>query len=129
MMMMTYRKAHTVIKSVVFVFASVFFLTSCQEDEFTEVREDAATAATAVNLESKVESLTITGTHAFFSTEVECSTCTYVVPANATTVDGAALGLKPGSVICLDAALKYGNLEFVNLNGSEASPITIGTCN
>jgi hypothetical protein len=51
-----------------------------------------------------------------------------VVDANATVVDGAALGLKAGSVICLDAALKYGSLEFVNVDGTEEAPITIGNC-
>lgn len=127
-MMNTYRKAHTVIKSAAFVMASLFFLASCQDEEFAEVTEDMTTAAASAEVESNVESLTITGTNTFFTQDVDCKTCTYVVDANATVVDGAALGLKPGSVICLDAALRYGSLEFVNVDGTEEAPITIGNC-
>ena len=127
-MMKTYRKAHTVIKSAAFVMASLFFLASCQDEEFAEVSEDATTAAAAASTESNIASLTITGTNTFFTQDVDCSTCTYVVAENATVIDGAALGLKPGSVICLDAAVRYGSLEFVNVDGTEEAPITIGNC-
>ena len=64
-----------------------------------------------------------------FSDNVACSTCTYVVADDIATIDGKELGLAPGSVICLDAAKKYGNLTFVNVDGTEEAPITIGTCN
>lgn len=126
-MMLTYRKAHTVIKSAVFSLACLVFLASCQEDQLNEVSEEATTAAMA-NVESNIESLTITGTNAVFADAIDCNTCAYVVPANEVTIDGKALGLKPGSVICLDAASKYGNLEFVNLDGTEKDPITVGVC-
>jgi len=59
---------------------------------------------------------------------VVCSTCTYVVPANTNTIDGAKLGLKPGAVICLSAAIKYKNLFFKNLNGTATNPIVITNC-
>ena len=34
-----------------------------------------------------------------------CSTCKYIVPIEAMTVDGAKLGIKPGDVICLSSAI------------------------
>ncbi|HTH56701.1 MAG TPA: right-handed parallel beta-helix repeat-containing protein [Cyclobacteriaceae bacterium] len=57
-----------------------------------------------------------------------CPRCTYTVPGEATNIDGAVLNLKPGDVICLDAAIKYGPLRFINLRGDEGSPITITNC-
>lgn len=59
-----------------------------------------------------------------------CSKCTYVIPANQNTTDGAPdkLNFKPGDVICLDAAIKYGNLRFINLNGTADKPIVIANC-
>jgi hypothetical protein len=129
MMRINYRKAKSVVKTSLFVAASLFFMASCQEDEFAEVVEDAKTSATAVEGESNVGSITIEGTNTVFSDNVACSTCTYVVADNIETIDGKELGLAPGSVICLDAAKKYGNLTFVNVDGTEEAPITIGTCN
>jgi hypothetical protein len=60
----------------------------------------------------------------------DCSTCTYVVPSNTNTqvVDGLKLGLKPGSVICLSAANKYGNITFRNIVGTATAPIIITNC-
>jgi hypothetical protein len=59
-----------------------------------------------------------------------CSTCTFVVPNNMNIIDGAALGLKPGAVICLDAARTYSTtpLRFMNLNGTAENPIYITNC-
>ncbi|HYC85186.1 MAG TPA: right-handed parallel beta-helix repeat-containing protein [Chryseosolibacter sp.] len=59
-----------------------------------------------------------------------CDACTYVVPSSTGTaiVDGAALNLKPGSVICLSAANKYVNVLFRNLVGTGAEPIIITNC-
>lgn len=127
-MRINYRNAKSVVKASVFFVASLFFLASCQENEFTEVAEDVATSATAVG-DSNVGSITIEGSNTVFSDNVECSTCTYVVAEDLETIDGKELGLAPGSVICLDAAKKYGNLVFVNVEGTEEAPITIGTCN
>ena len=127
-MRINYRNAKSIVKASVFFVASLFFLASCQENEFTEVAEDVATSATAVG-ESNIGSITIEGANTVFSDNVECSTCTYVVAEDLETIDGKELGLAPGSVICLDAAKKYGNLVFVNVDGSEDAPITIGTCN
>src|SRR5688572_10533036 len=58
----------------------------------------------------------------------DCSTCTYVVPATATIVDGVTLKLGPGSVICLNAANAYKSIIFRNLIGTATSPIIIRNC-
>ena len=58
----------------------------------------------------------------------DCSACTYVVSENETIIDGQILGLTPGSVIGLDARIKYGNLIFRNLTGSFENPIIIRNC-
>ncbi|MEX1238552.1 MAG: right-handed parallel beta-helix repeat-containing protein [Cyclobacteriaceae bacterium] len=60
--------------------------------------------------------------------KADCSECTYVVPADSTVIDGKVLGLKPGSVICLNGAFIYGSLEFNNIVGTEDNPIIIKNC-
>jgi hypothetical protein len=59
-----------------------------------------------------------------------CSECTYVVPSYSGTqvVDGIALNLQPGSVICLSALNNYVNILFRNLQGTGENPITITNC-
>ena len=57
-----------------------------------------------------------------------CSSCTYVVPAGTVIVDAVKLGLKPGSVICLDSRIEYGNLLFRNLEGTYDQRIVIRNC-
>jgi hypothetical protein len=54
--------------------------------------------------------------------------CTYVVPPNTWLVDAKALGLKPGSVICLQAGSAYANLLFRNIIGTATAPIVIKNC-
>jgi hypothetical protein len=63
------------------------------------------------------------------STEInDCLGCTYVVPADARVIDGAALGLKPGSVIGLSSKATYGQLLFKNIVGTLDNPIIIRNC-
>jgi hypothetical protein len=124
---MTYQKTFSIAKNLFFSFAAVCFLASCQDDEMLAVTEDVETTAASVS-ESNIESLTITGANTEFVKSVDCNTCSYVVDKNTETIDGQVLGLKPGSVICLKGSLKYGNLNFVNLEGTTENPITIGTC-
>ena len=57
-----------------------------------------------------------------------CSSCTYVVPANTTLVDGLQLGLQPGSVIGLSSTIAYGKLLFRNIVGTVENPIIIKNC-
>jgi hypothetical protein len=111
---------------------SVFFLSSCStEDEM--VAPAAATTMDEIDTttpanEPEVASFTLSGIYTEITENTDCATCTYVVPANATTIDGKELGFAPGSVICLDKALRYKSLEFVNLEGTIESPITISYC-
>src|SRR5688572_29062853 len=114
MMRINYRKAKSIVRTSVLVLASLFFMASCQEDEIVEVVEDVPTSAMAVESESNIGSITIESANATFSDNVECSTCSFVVAEDLETIDGKTLGLAPGSVICLEAAKKYGNLTIVN---------------
>jgi hypothetical protein len=126
---MTNPKSIFSLKNFLLASAAVFFMASCQEqeEEFAAVADNAEVAQAAAT-GSNVQSLTITGENTSFVGAVECATCTYVVVAGEKVIDGNELGLKPGSVICLDKAVKYGDLEFVNVAGTEEAPITIGTC-
>jgi hypothetical protein len=56
---------------------------------------------------------------------VDCPSCTYVVPANTHVIDGLLLGLQPGNIIGLNAAIPYGNLLFRNIVGAYGNPIII----
>lgn len=61
------------------------------------------------------------------TSSVSCN-CTYTVPAKTYLVDGLALGLKPGAVVCLQAGVSYANMVFRNLRGTASQPITIKNC-
>lgn len=54
-----------------------------------------------------------------------CEECAYIVPSDKKIIDGKALGLKPGSIIGLDASIEYGSLNFVNIVGTKEQPIMI----
>lgn len=124
---MTYPKNIFSVRNFLFAAIAIFFLGSCQqEQELAEMSNDAQVAEAAAT-GSNIPSLTITGENTNFVGAVESNTCTYFIDANTRIVDGNDLGLKPGDVICLDAAVKYSSLEFVNLIGSADAPITIGT--
>jgi hypothetical protein len=126
---MTYLKNIFSVRNFLFAASSVFFLASCQqEQELAQMSNDAQVAEAAAT-GSNVPSLTITGENTNFVGAVDNNTCTYFIDATTKVVDGNELGLKPGDVICLDAAVKYSSLEFVNLIGSADAPITIGTAN
>lgn len=92
----------------------LLFLFQCSE-------EDVLLTATETTT-----SVTTTGTTSA-ATAGECG-CTYTVPASAYRVDAKALGLKPGSVICLMAGTAYKNLVFTNVRGTATAPITIKNC-
>ena len=125
---MTYLKNVFSGKNFLFAAASIFFLSSCQqEQEFASVANNAETAQATVT-GSNVASLTITGENTDFVGAVDCSTCTVIIDAKTKVIDGNELGIKPGDVICLDAAVKYGSIDFVNIVGTSEAPVTIGTC-
>jgi hypothetical protein len=128
---MTYPKSQSLVRTVLFACVAVCLLASCQDEEIVATPADVTTEVAPDengNIETNVTSLTVMGENTVFAQSVECSTCTYVVAENTDLIDGEALGLKPGSVICLDKAKKYGELSFVNLQGTEENPITIGNC-
>ena len=85
----------------------------CSDEQFTLT----ATSSTDLDLNTG----TIAGDGGF------CS-CTYVVPAGVSIIDGKALGLQPGSTIGLNASIVYKNLTFRNLNGTADHPIIIKNC-
>ncbi len=104
---------------------ALFSLTQCSEDEeITPNVPEAEIHATATGSDP-VLSLTVDGLHTEFVSVLDCKTCKFVVPAGASVVDGKKLGIKPGEAICLDAAVKYGNLEFINLIGEAEKPVII----
>lgn len=76
-----------------------------------------------------------TDASAFDSTKVKaqaaanCGTCKYVVPANTSTVDAKALGIKPGDVICFSSSMKYTtSVTFKNVVGTKAKPVVVTNC-
>jgi hypothetical protein len=112
--------------------ATLFFLASCTTEEEmvkpAEVQTETETTTAAASEEAEIASFTLSGIYTDVLESVECATCTYIVPAHATTVDGKELGFAPGTVICLDKAIKYNAIEFVNLEGTAEKPITISYC-
>ena len=108
---------------------AIMVMVSCSEETLVEKPTEAeASPLTALVEEADVASLTVSGIYTEVSADVDCASCTYKVPDNVRTVDGSELGLKPGSVICVDARRKLGEIEFVNMIGTENAPIIIGTC-
>ena len=74
---------------------------------------------------SELKTTTTSGTTTL--TTGDCG-CAYTVPATAYKIDGQALGIKPGAVICLKAGYAYKSLVFTNLKGTALAPITIKNC-
>jgi hypothetical protein len=108
--------------------ATVFVLTQCSEEEVTPAVQSAEPeTAVAASSNLSMASMTVAGVNTTFATAKDCKTCTFVVPEGTELVDGKELGLQPGNVICINAAFKYGNLEFVNIEGTEENPIVIAT--
>ncbi len=106
-----------------------FMMFSCTtEDEIFEEAAPAAPETVEVVEEADVASVTLIGIYTEFSENVDCATCSYTVPANVKTVDGAELGIKPGNVVCIPAGRKAGEIEFINMVGTEQQPIIIGNC-
>jgi hypothetical protein len=119
------------LKKVMLTATTVVALMQCSEEEMVTptaapvAETETATSATAIPL--SISSLTVAGINTTFATAKDCKTCTFVIPEGTELVDGKAMGFQPGNIICLNAAFKYGNLEFVNMEGSEENPIVITT--
>jgi hypothetical protein len=119
------------LKKTMFTATAVLGLMQCSPEEelVSPPVEDVAIEATSVSAteEMTIGSLTVTGINTIFSNLKDCKPCSYIVSANENVVDGKELNLKPGSIICLNKGVKYGDLEFVNVDGTEQEPIVIAT--
>lgn len=114
-------------KNILIAAIAVFSLTQCTEEEIVPAQAEVGAVETVGLPIQATGSMTISGVFTSYEDIEDCKTCTYVVPANKALVDGKELNLKAGSVICLDKAVQYGDVDFVNLEGTEESPIKIGT--
>ena len=92
---------------------SICTLLQCSDEE--ELLTPEISLSPSEDLTTKATSITDCG-------------CTYVVPSNTYLVDGAALALKPGNVICLKAGNVYKNIIFRNIKGTATAPIIIKNC-
>ncbi len=124
---MTYKRTFSPIKTLVFSIVAGCLFTACQEDEFDSIAKDAANNKAEVSQlsTSNVGSITIVGENTQIAGSVDCKTCTFVLDNKSETIDAAELGVKPGNIICLETGVTYGNLTFVNLQGTESDPIII----
>jgi hypothetical protein len=127
--MIVNKKFIPTLKKAMFAATDVLALMQCSEEEefVTPAATDAAIEAASTTGELSVQSLTVTGSNTAFTNLNDCKTCTYIVSEKEEIVDGSVLGFKPGNIICLNKGIKYGNLEFVNIEGSVESPIVIAT--
>jgi hypothetical protein len=126
--MMKKPKPLYAVKRIALAAVTLFALAQCSSEEDPinpSIPSDTVENSAALSDQPTVASLTISGIHTIQLDDVVCSTCTYVVPSNNHLVDGNQLDLRPGSIICLDKAIAYGMLEFVNLEGTEDNPIAI----
>jgi hypothetical protein len=103
-----------------FVVSLILFsiLIQCSEDE---VLKPEAELATTPSPDPEVTGYAT-------ASSVPCSSCNYVVPGNKTTIDGKALGFKPGWVICLNSDTNYPYLTLTNVVGTSSNPIIITNC-
>ncbi|HEX8038679.1 MAG TPA: hypothetical protein VF490_05990 [Chryseosolibacter sp.] len=115
-------------KKILVAALAVFLFSQCSEEDVIPVDQAASSAENAVVPAQATGSVTISGIYTVYEAINDCSSCTFVVPADQAVIDGHELNLKPGAVICLDKAIKYGDVDFINLEGTEQNPIRIGTC-
>jgi hypothetical protein len=95
-------------------FLCVLLLTGCSDEGLLP-----SPAIETIESDLSTTSLSLTG----------CN-CKYTVPVTTgtSTVDGAALGIKPGDIICLKGGSTYGNIVFKNIKGSSTAPVKIMNC-
>ena len=113
-------------KKILFAAFTLFIFSQCAEEEIAPAQPAAATAEAPAVAVDPTGSMTISGIYTTYEAIEDCKTCTFVVPADMAIVDGKELDLKAGAVICLDKTIQYGDVDFVNLEGTEESPIRIG---
>jgi hypothetical protein len=130
--MINIQKLFTAGKKLFIAAAAVIVMTQCTDEgelltPQAQPAVEQATVAAAADQPTEA-SFTISGLYTNIVESTDCATCTYVVPAETTLIDGKVLGFKPGAVICLSKGVDYKMLEFVNLEGTEEAPIVIGYC-
>ena len=106
--------------------------TNCTTEE-TLVDPAAAPAAeiveeTAAGTSAEGVSLTVSGAFIEYADGNLCSECKFVLPEDASVVDGEKLGIEAGDVICLNKAFQYGSVELINVEGAEGNPVVIANC-
>ena len=111
--MSLYPKVFTFLTKGFSIIALCFLFQCSEEEQLLNSVETTTTSTTAGTTTA--------------STTGDCG-CDYVVPATAYRIDAQALGLKPGSVICLKAGFAYKNLVFKNVRGTASAPIIIKNC-
>jgi hypothetical protein len=104
---------------------AVFALSQCADEEIISPTPASETISEVSAEAGAALSLSISGIHTFSTEPVACKTCTYIVASDETVIDGEDLGIKAGDIICLDAAKRYGSLEFVNIYGTLEKPVII----
>lgn len=114
-------------KKIFLAAIALIALSQCTVEEIVPAQIDRSPAASESLTAAATGSLTISGVYTIYESIKDCKTCTFIIPANLTEIDGLELNLKAGSVICLNKAIQYGDLNFTNLEGTEESPIRIGT--
>jgi hypothetical protein len=105
--------------------------TNCTpEEELVDPVATKLAPAEGITPESVTEtaSLTVSGAFIEYSDNTHCSECSYIVPPDASVVDGKELGIKPGDVICLKKDFSYKAIEFVNVEGKEENPVIVANC-
>ena len=121
-----FAKISSTLKACALIGVSLFSLTQCADEDLITPNKPVATDAVTSSTETGAPmSLSISGIHSFSAAPVDCKTCKYIVASNETIIDGAALGIKPGDIICLDAAKKYSSVEFTNISGTLEKPVVI----
>lgn len=115
-------------RKILFAAFTLFIFSQCTEEEIVPARVETPAIEMAALPARATGSMTISGIHTTYEPIEDCTTCTFVVPADMAVVDGKELNLKAGSVICLEKAIQYGDVDFINLEGTEDKPIRIGTC-
>jgi hypothetical protein len=114
--------------TIVLFFAAV---TSCTTEESLvepAAKAEAVVEETPAGIPGESASLTVSGAFIEYADGNLCSECSYVLPEDATLVDGAKLGIEPGDVICLNKAFSYGAVEVINIDGVDGKPVVIANC-
>jgi hypothetical protein len=124
--MIVIKNLFPTLKKVMYTATAVLALMQCSEEEAI-VPVAAATSTSSADQNISASSLTVTGSNTSYATLTDCSTCSYIVSEKESVIDGKELGFKAGDIICINKGVKYGDLEFVNIEGTASNPIVIAT--